>query len=195
MFPIPYRIVVGLDLSEYAEIVLEHAIDAASGHTGAELHFVAVAEAESDEDERARAMATLVRPVLEELGFTEAQLRFHVRVGDPATEITDLAAELRAHLIVIGRFGVHHPNRKMGEIATRVIERAPSATLVVGLTDQTPDAIQQCRACVAVREDSDGDRWFCDAHTDHVVPVLVSSPASRAWSGDVADSTSASPAK
>jgi hypothetical protein len=29
----------------------------------------------------------------------------------------------------------------------------------------------QCCACSAVREDSDGVRWFCD---DHVVPDVVS---------------------
>ena len=37
-----YRIVVGLDLSEYAEVVLEHALDQAARHELSELHFVTV---------------------------------------------------------------------------------------------------------------------------------------------------------
>src|SRR5207248_7062449 len=39
-----HRIVVALDLSEYAEIVLEHAIDQAARHAASDLHFLYVAD-------------------------------------------------------------------------------------------------------------------------------------------------------
>jgi hypothetical protein len=94
---------------------------------------------------------------------TDWRSRLHVIEGDPATEISQLAADLAADLIVIGRFGVHDPRNK---IATHVLESAPCPTLVVNLLEHPVEINPQCPACVEVREESDGERWFCADHTD-----------------------------
>src|SRR5712671_1942946 len=39
-----YRMVVGVDLTEYSEIVLEHALDQAARHSAPELHIIHVRE-------------------------------------------------------------------------------------------------------------------------------------------------------
>jgi len=39
-----YRIVVGVDLSEWSDIVIEHALDQAARHDSPELHFLSVRE-------------------------------------------------------------------------------------------------------------------------------------------------------
>ena len=159
-----YRIVVALDLLEYSEIVLEHALDQAASRTSSELHLVTVVDGSADLEATKRTLAALVLPALEGLPTSDWSAQLHVRRGEAPEEVTDLAAEVRAHLLVIGRFGLHHPRRKISETAGRVIERATCPTLVVTLDDHSPDAVVQCPACVEVREQSEGERWFCAAH-------------------------------
>jgi nucleotide-binding universal stress UspA family protein len=179
-----YRIVVGLEASEYAEIVLEHALDQAACRPAPDLHFVTVVSDEASVDDVKRRMAALVLPALDGLDCTDWHVRLHVRVGTAAEELTDLAAELRAHLLVVGRFGVQHPHRHIGMTAAEIVERAPCATHVVGLVDQSPDRVPQCPDCVAVRAESDGMRWFCEAHESPAelrLSTLV--PTGSSWTG------------
>jgi hypothetical protein len=88
----------------------------------------------------------------------------HVRVGEPIEEIANLAGELDADLLVVGRFGVH-PKRGRESIADGVLARVACPTLVVGLGAHVAEAHPQCPMCVAVREESEGERWFCDDHS------------------------------
>jgi nucleotide-binding universal stress UspA family protein len=174
MTPTRFCIVVALDDSEYAEIVLEHAIDQAARHDAVDFHAIAVVDDEDRATGVKQRLAELVTQALDMLhGTWRAHL--HVRAGKPANEIPNLAADVRADLIVVGRFGLHHPKKPLGSIATAVIEAAPCPTLVVGLVDRSPDARPQCAKCAAVREATDGERWFCDAHSSHdrEVPATV----------------------
>jgi hypothetical protein len=95
-------------------------------------------------------------------GRPDWRTRLHVRCGDPAVEITNLAAEIDADLIVVGRYGVHHARRS---IADAVIANATCPTLVVGLSGHSVEADPCCDACAAIREDTDGERWFCAEHS------------------------------
>lgn len=160
-----HRIVVALDLLEYSEIVLEHALDQARRFAPPELHFVTVVEdARPDLDDVKQRLGALVVAGLDGLDRTGWLVRLHVRSGRAAEEITNLAAEIRAHLLVIGRFGVHHPRRRIGRTANRVIDLATCPAFVVTLTDQSPDGQPQCPDCVALRSASDGRIWFCSLH-------------------------------
>jgi nucleotide-binding universal stress UspA family protein len=159
-----YRIVVALDLSDYSEIVLEHALDQAARHTSPELHFLHVVAREADIDVMKQHLSEIVLPALEGLDCTDWHARMHVRVGVAHEEIANLGAELRAHLIVMGRFGTHG-RRHLGAVASRVLDATTTPTLVVGLFDESKDAIAQCPDCVAIRAESDGERLFCTAHS------------------------------
>src|SRR4051812_20963362 len=98
------RIVVALDLLEYAEIVLEHALDHAARQRSPDLHFLTVVEKATPETENIKCrLASLVLPALDGLDCTDWRLRLHVREGSAPEEIVNLAAEIRAQLIVIGR--------------------------------------------------------------------------------------------
>ena len=46
-----FRIIVGVDLSEYSDIVIEHALDQAARHDEPELHFLTVREKRSHSNE------------------------------------------------------------------------------------------------------------------------------------------------
>ncbi len=172
-------IVVALDLSEYSEIVLEHALDQAVRHSDPDLHFLTVVDAHADVEDTKSRLAALVIEGLDDFDCAGWRARLHVRAGPAAEEITALAAEIRAHLIVVGRFGVHHTRRRIGTVAHRVIEAATCPTLVVGLNDQSPDH-DQCPDCTRVRAESDGERWFCVAHSgpdrERLATALVHGP-------------------
>ena len=177
-----HRILVALDLSEYADIVLVHALDQAARHAAPDLHFLHVADSASADLEQAKQqLAELVLPALVDFDGTDWRARLHVGAGKAADEIASLAGELAAHLIVIGRFGTHHPHRRLGSIAARVIDLAPCATLVVGMP---PDAeVVQCVECAAARAASDGERWFCARHAgDRVRLSAIVQPGST-WIG------------
>lgn len=161
-----YRIVVGLDLSEYADIVLEHALDQAARHNNPELHFLTVCEKKKHTTEECKqALWERVYPTLEAFNQhgTEWRARLHVRRGKPDQQIGALAADINADLIVVGNFGLHNPRSTYKNLPNGVINAAVCPVFVVG-TPATMDT-KQCPACHNVRELTDSDRWFCDEHT------------------------------
>jgi nucleotide-binding universal stress UspA family protein len=163
-----YRMVVALDLSEYAEIVLEHALDQAARHGSPDLHFIAVQESKHVElgDVKAQ-LAALVYPGLELFKGTATNWRahLHVRTGRPDEEIVELAGEVQADLVIVGRFGVHGDRRTLGSIAERVVASVSCPVLVIGLTERAVPALDACADCAQAREESAGERWFCAAHS------------------------------
>jgi nucleotide-binding universal stress UspA family protein len=180
-----FRIVAALDQSEYAEIVLEHAIDQAARHERPDLHFVAVTARDASVDEARTALATIVLQGLETIGTRGADWRswLHVLVGDAEDEITDLAADLRADLLVVGRFGTH---TRRGSTADRVLENAPCPTLVVNLKQDNVSADAQCPECVAVRAATEAERLFCDEHAgDRMRLSTLVSPSTYLRGGSV----------
>jgi nucleotide-binding universal stress UspA family protein len=167
-----YRIVVGVDLTEYSQIVIEHALDQAARHQLPELHFVHVQESRKhDVQMLSEYLSAAVYPALQVFNQygTDWRARLHVRRGKPEEQITMLAADILADMIVIGQFGLHRRGTPK-----RVLASAVCPTLVVGM----PHIIdtKQCGECSAIRENSDGDRWFCDDHKvkhHRVTPVTV----------------------
>ena len=140
-----YRIVVGVDLTEYSTIVIEHALDQAARHQLPELHFLYVDEKGKRPTEQLNEyLSTAVYPALQVFNQhgSEWRARLHVRRGKPDEQIAGLAADVLSDLIVVGQFGLH----KRG-IATRVLKNATCATLVVGMP-KLLDATQ-CGECAA----------------------------------------------
>ena len=180
--------VVGVDLTEYAEIVLEHALDQAARHDAPELHFLYVEEHTKRSRRRAgeelkQRLAAIVSPSLQTFNphGTNWRARLHVRAGKPEEQIAMLAQDIRSDLIVIGHFGVHHRKQTLKSIPGRVLLAAPCATLVVGMP-YALDAGPQCNACVAVRDRSDGERWFCEAHSSaRRTPMTTCTGGSLLW--------------
>src|SRR4051812_6707050 len=103
-----YRIVVGIDLTEYSEIVLEHGLDQAARHDAPEMHFLYVKEDKRrSTEEMKQRLSALVFPSLQTFNQygSNWRARLHVRGGKPDEQIAMLAADVRADLIVIGQFG------------------------------------------------------------------------------------------
>ena len=172
-----FRIVVALDLSEYAEIVLEHALDQAARHSAPDLHFLHVVDDSRDATVEAAKtkLAQHVLSGLETIGRQgpEWRARMHVRAGRPHEEIVALAGEIDAHLIVVGRFGARGILRKLGSITHRVLEHAPCPVMVSNLVERPVETQPQCPDCVRLRAETDGERWFCEAHSSSDRPTLA----------------------
>ncbi len=178
-----HRIVVALDLGQYSEIVLEHALDQAARHPAPDLHFLTVLERAADVDRVKDQLAALVLPALETLDRADWQVRLHVRTGEIADVIATIAGEVRAHLVVIGRFGVHHPRRHLAKMASDILDVAPCPVLVVGLSESPEKDAQQCAECATVRSESEGARWFCARHTGDRARISTLVPFGSGYSG------------
>jgi len=171
-----FCIVIALEGTEHDEAVLELAFDQATRHAAPDLHVISVTN--DREADLGNLKVWLAATVLDALdGFraarrTEWRTRTHARVGIPEHEIAGLAEEVGANLIVIGRF-----HDEFDAIADRVLEAASCPTLVVGLP-RRPSNTPLCEACAAVRERTDGDRWFCAQHGsgDRQLSTLVQLP-------------------
>lgn len=175
-------------MSEYSDIVIEHALDQAARHDAPELHFLTVREKRKPSaEEHKRALWQRIHPVLETFNRhgIDWRARLHVRRGKPEVEISGLAADIRADLIVIGQFGLHTPRASDKNLPNRVLQQAVCPTLVVSM----PGAIDspQCAMCAAVRDQTEGERWFCAQHAgdrggDHFVsPMTTWSGGSLLW--------------
>jgi nucleotide-binding universal stress UspA family protein len=175
-----FRIVVGIDLSEYSDIVIEHALDQAARHDAPELHFLTVREKRRPSGEEVKhALWDRVFPALETFNRFGAdwRARLHIRRGKPEVEIAELAAEIRADLIVIGQFGLHTPRASDKNLPNRVLQQAVCPTLVVG-PPVAVDTAPHCPMCTVIREDTDGERWFCTQHAgdrgrDHLISAMT----------------------
>ena len=173
----PFRVVVGVDGSEISESVIERALDAAHRHDSAEMHFIRVVDIsptvfhrghQGQIDAAHSQLHTAVSEKLDDFGFGDQhgyRARVYATAGKAAEEILQLAADVEADLIVIGRHGHEGTkSKKFGTVPQQVIRDARCPVLV----EQPPEYVAQepaCEACVAARRDSDGERWFCDAHS------------------------------
>ena len=159
------KILTALDRSEYAEIVLEHGLDQASRHPGAEMHFVTIVDRDGDVDDARNWLEDTVREDLDAFNLATSPITLHARRGRIAPQIAALASEIHADLLVIGRFGVPTDSET-------ILAVADCPTLVVGIDG--PVLEPQCPACSKVRAESDGEHLFCDAHHSDRMSELVS---------------------
>lgn len=158
------KILTALDRSEYSEIVLEHGLDQAVRKPDAELHFATAVGDKAEVDGAVRQLEASVREGLDSFRLHDRPYQLHVVTGRPAPAICALAQELRADLLVIGRF--HVPSE-----AETMMWLAPCATLVVG--PDGPEVEPQCSRCAEVRRASAGERLFCDVHAGSWLPDLT----------------------
>lgn len=188
--PHRYKIVIAVDFSEMSETVVETALDLAARHEAPELHLLSVlptssgflrrdtADHDSELDDLSTRLRTLAGEKLADFGHPFDDLKgwrvsTHTRAGDPAEHIADLAWEAEADLILVGRHSDTSRRRLfVGSVPQRVMQLARCPVLIAQPTDYNVDhsadtsTAEQCPDCVAIRGDSGGSRWFCEAHSD-----------------------------
>ncbi|HYP97531.1 MAG TPA: universal stress protein [Polyangiaceae bacterium] len=185
----PYLIVVGIDYSPASDLALERAFELASARGRAEVHVVSVvnlygAQAVVDASTApvgfssvtlADATAVLERYVEQHRSrfrgsLDEVNVRSHLRLDAPATEVAQLAADLEADLVVVGTHGRRGIARLLlGSVAESVVRLAPCPVLVVrpkALPEQPPQIEPPCPDCVQTRRASGGSEYWCERHRE-----------------------------
>ncbi|HEY8428355.1 MAG TPA: universal stress protein [Sandaracinaceae bacterium] len=137
----PLRIVVGVDFTDTGDIALDEAIGLAVRLEGAELHPVFVIDENARtklslvDDELSRAYDRLRARVLARLEAMDAggahPVVFHVRLGDPAAAIHQVAVDVDADLVVVGTHGRRGLEKMLlGSVAERLVRTARLPVIV-----------------------------------------------------------------
>lgn len=110
-----------------------------------------------------------------ERGQTFPRVVTHLRVGDAATELAQLAADLDADLVVVGTHGRRGLGRAvLGSVAERTVRLARCPVLVARAKDHyheaehpAPSIEPPCPECVEARRASAGAELWCARHSQH----------------------------
>ena len=180
------RVVVGFDFSSQAEMALERAIWMLGGLEDPEIHLVAALGGPGVEDRSLGSYNRLPDEELRRRVIAVAEARraaaeatsihffVHTRASDAAAAILEVAAEVRAEMILVGTHSKKGVRRLLlGSVAERLVRQASCPVLVMreltyGL-EAGPQLEAACDSCLAIRAETHGERWWCGAH-DHAPP-------------------------
>jgi nucleotide-binding universal stress UspA family protein/GNAT superfamily N-acetyltransferase len=130
-------IVVGIDGSETSDQALEAACALALA-SGATVEIVGAHRFLPPDQAEVEAAVRRAASTLRERGV---EVREHLRRGDPSLVLTDVAAEQRARLIVVGAGQRAKSTRRLiGSVADNVAERSPCNVLIVRPRQPVVDA-------------------------------------------------------
>ena len=186
-----FVVVVGVDFSETSRGALSRAFRLANRETNAEIHVVwalprsapsidgdalAIAVDDVPYEESATKLRDFVQAELEAFSTTEEcrikRTRVHLRVGAPAEEVAQMAADLDADMVVIGTHGRRGVRRfLLGSVAEGAVRLCHCPVLVVrpkdhaGLSVPVPQIAPPCPDCVKARQKSDGADLWCEEHS------------------------------
>jgi nucleotide-binding universal stress UspA family protein len=182
----PHTFVVGVDYSELGDLALERACTLARSSERAHLHVVHVARFASAQDVQNDAQAADVGHASKRLHahvekvikrWCEARglpvpfkrLTTHIRSGDPAEAIAQLASDVQAQLVVVGTHGQSGGRSFLvGSVAEGTVRLAPCAVVVVRESDAlAPGIAPPCPRCLATRQATGGREFWCKQHGAH----------------------------
>jgi nucleotide-binding universal stress UspA family protein len=173
--PRSFSVLTCFDYTDASGYAFEQAARIAARIPSSELHLIHVTSGETS-DARARQVSGQLHGYIDgktkSMGDMDGQsVGVHVRHGEPAREIAQLAAEIDSDLIVIG--SSNHPHLKsllLGTIADKLYQHSPCPIIVAGPKPAEPrvhyPAIEPpCPDCVRARAASGGAQWWCARHT------------------------------
>lgn len=125
-------LVTGTDFSPCAEQALEKAIQLAlAARTGITLvHVCELGDGDIDEQRLRRCSETLAA-IVEKHGNSGVEITGVLRSGRPWEKLDNLAADVGASLIVIGRHGARGPSAPLGSVAEHLVRSASRPVLTV----------------------------------------------------------------
>lgn len=187
-----FTVVVGIDFSESSNFALDQALALANRRDDADVHVVyvedelttpripaAMSGQSSETDEMLESVKRRATERLEVLAKAATpRIRHviaHVRRGEPAEHIVQLASHLDADMVLVGTHGRRGIKRLLvGSVAERVVRLARCPVLVVRPKDheqlgKVPEIEPPCPDCVRARGESGGKELWCARHAEHHV--------------------------
>jgi nucleotide-binding universal stress UspA family protein len=169
-------ILVAVDLSPISQAVVDSAMNVV-GTRPTELHLLHVLRPQPPELVASVHFSTVVEQTTTQLDELTRNLPasvehvvIHVRAGEPAVEIAQLASDLASDLIVVGTHGYKGLDRLLlGSVADALVRNAPCPVLTyrpksVRLWEQIEPP---CPDCVAVRQATGRANLWCERHSQH----------------------------
>jgi nucleotide-binding universal stress UspA family protein len=171
----PFVLVVALDLADTASggYALDQALRISVRVPGSQLHAVHVSASDAKEETLGLLRHYVSDKAIALGGATQQTVAVHVRKGDPAREIAQLATDLLADVIIVGTHKVPHlKNLFVGSTAERVMASATCPVVVAGPRPQPqPSHViviePACQACVQARFETLGRAWWFARHSEH----------------------------
>jgi nucleotide-binding universal stress UspA family protein len=182
----PYVIVVAVDFTEAGARALRQGFELANSRGDAELHVGHVGDlfgttvmlelaaggtpftAEAAiEHLRAYVQKQLAAFEWERQKIAFSHVITHLRTGDPATELTQLAVDLEADLVITGTHSRRGLQRLvLGSVSEVIVKLAPCPVLVARPkeADRIPHIEPPCPQCVAERRRTQGQELWCADH-------------------------------
>ena len=134
---VPVQVVVAYDFSPSSEQALGRAVEVAARAPQHVLHIIAAldprdhATSETADEVQKTILAHATAAFAGRPTAAEVQFYVHARIGNPATEILALAAEVGADLIFIGSHGKTGVERLLlGSVSERVVREAGCPVMV-----------------------------------------------------------------
>jgi nucleotide-binding universal stress UspA family protein len=187
----PHVVLAAVSFDATGDRALAEAAGIAQHKAHTELHLVhVVADREPGEllalDVRLSGIPGELKKRVESLWMEHARrVVAHIRVGVPARAILQTAADIGADLIIVG---THHRSGLerfvLGSVAERVLRDARCPVLVALPRDyaalaQSSSIEPPCPDCVAAREQSGGERYWCERHAHTRMSPHVYEPSDR----------------
>jgi len=171
----PFVLVVALDLTDTASggYALDQATRIAGRVPGSQLHVLHVSTADVTSETLGLLRHYVSAKATALGGPTQQTVAVHVRRGDPANEIVQLATDLSADLVIVGTHKVPHLKTLfVGSTAERVMQSATCPVVVAGpLPKPQPSQViviePACKVCVQTRFQTGGGLWWCERHSEH----------------------------
>jgi nucleotide-binding universal stress UspA family protein len=185
--PSPYRILVAVAFEPTAHAAMTEGMRLATRSPGAELHVVHVfSEPRNVDSELVPMSSARLKEASERLRLRiEAEWQQtgkldvfgHVRSGDPAQAILQVAVDIDADLVIVGshrRTGIG--KLVLGSVAERVVRDAHCPVLVAITKDYsgavaTAQVDPPCAACLSTRKQTANAKFWCERHSrPHLEP-------------------------
>jgi nucleotide-binding universal stress UspA family protein len=169
------NILAAIDYSEFSPPVVEQAIALAQRCRPSEVHFLHVNHARGEDEDgqegrRFELLEWLGARLPEEEGALDGVIiTAHEVIGEPSLAITQMAAELKSDLVILGTHGRRGLERLLlGSVAEAVSRECPCSVYVVRRqprADELTGAAPGCPVCVDARIQSQGSVRCCADHT------------------------------
>jgi nucleotide-binding universal stress UspA family protein len=179
-----FVVVVAVDASEAATLVVRAATQLASSISGSEIHLVhtlenfkPVAQDEIPNPWSGTAILERGREHLQNLGRVasekfQGRVVGHLASGEPWREVVQMAENFSADLIVVGTQNLKGLKRiALGSVSEHVVRNAKCPVLVVRKTDyqtrDVPEIEPACPDCLVTQRETAGATLWCDRHATH----------------------------
>jgi nucleotide-binding universal stress UspA family protein len=172
----PFVLLVGVDLADTQSsgFALDQAARVAMRIPTSNMHVIYVMLGKTDLSTTRQEVGLLRHYVSEKAeqlgGLAHMSVGVHLRRGDAAAEIAQLASEIEADVIIVG---AHQKLRSLllGSTSERLMQATKCPVVVAGPRPPVPQSHiirieAACPDCLVARAETQGKSWWCKRHSE-----------------------------